>query len=98
MLNRLLRQQLLHLADAEELKRRLDDAVEEEGKVNEQTKADDLQPLECLPAETERDHPDEKRAARVDGGAGGGAHRAGYGEAKEIEAAVKESGVSVAFC
>lgn len=91
MFNRLLRQQLLHLADAEEFERRLDDAVEQESKVDEQAEADDLEPLERLPAEAERDDPDEERAARVDGGAGGGAHAAGYGETEEVEATVRRN-------
>ena len=69
MFNRLLRQQLLHLSNAEELEGGLDDAVEEESEVDEQREADHLEPLEGFPAETERDHPDEERAACVDGGA-----------------------------
>lgn len=53
VLDWLLGQEFLNLINLEELKRRLDDAVEEEGEVNKQDKADDLQPLESLPAEAE---------------------------------------------
>lgn len=79
MLNRLLGKELLDLADAQKLKGRLHDAVEEEGKVDEQGKAEDLQPLKCLPAEAEGHHPDEEGAAGVDRRARGGAHAAGHG-------------------
>lgn len=89
VLHWLLGQQLLDLLlGPQELKGRLDDAVEEEGEVDEQGEADDLQPLERLPAEAERDDPDEERPARVDGRAGGGADAARDGEAEEVEAAV----------
>ena len=98
MLNRLLRQQLLHLPDAEELEGGLDDAVEQESKVDQQDEADNLQPLKCFPAQAERDHPDEERAARVDGGARGGAHAAGYGETEEVEATVEKVSVSGCCC
>jgi hypothetical protein len=87
MLNRLLREQLLDLLDAEELKRRLDDAVEQEGEVDEECKPGNLQPLECLPAQAERDDPDEQGAARVDGRPRGSADAARDGEAEEVEAA-----------
>lgn len=70
----LLGQQLLNiLIGPQELKGRLDDAVEQEGEVDQQGEAKDLQPLECLPAEAERDDPDEEGPAGVDGRAGGGA-------------------------
>jgi hypothetical protein len=88
MLNRLFRQELLHLSHAEELERRLNDAVEEEGEVHQESETDNLQPLERLPAEAERDHPDEQGTAGVDGGARRGADAAGDGEAEEVEAAV----------
>ena len=87
MLDRLLGKQLLDLLDAEEGKGRLDDAVEQESKVDEQHEAGDLQPLERLPAEAERDDPDEEGAARVDGGARRGADAARDREAEEVEAA-----------
>lgn len=76
MLDRLLRQQLLdRLPRLEELERRLYQAVEQEGKVHQQGKSDYLQPLERLPAESERDDPDEQRTARVDGGPRRGTNR-----------------------
>jgi len=67
MLDGLLGQQLLNFLDLEELQRRLDNTVEEEGEVDEQGEANHLQPLECLPAKTEGDNPDEEGAARVNG-------------------------------
>ena len=87
MLDGLLGQQLLDLLDAEEGEGRLDDAVEQEGEVDKQHEAGDLQPLERLPAEAERDDPDEEGAARVDGGARRGADAARDGQAEEVEAA-----------
>jgi hypothetical protein len=89
VLNRLLRQQLLDLLlRLEAPERRPDDTVEEEGEVHEEGEADDLEPLERLPAEAEGDHPDEEGAARVDGRAGGCADAAGDGESEEVEASV----------
>lgn len=86
MLDRFFGEQLLDLLPgAQELERGLDDAVEEEGEVDEEREAGDLQPLEGLPAEAERDHPDEEGAAAVDGGARGGADAAGDGEPEEVE-------------
>ncbi len=93
MLDRLFREQLLNLLDAQALERGLDDAVEEESEVDEQGEAEDLQPLESLPAEAERDDPDEEGAAGVDGGARGGGDAARDGEAEEVEAAA--GGVSI---
>ena len=87
MLDRLLGQQLLHgFPRLEELKRRLDEPVEEERKVHQQGKAEHLQPPEPLPAEAERHDPDEERPARVDGRPRRGAHAPGDGESKEVEA------------
>jgi len=89
MLHRLLGQQLLHLLlGLQELKGRLDDAVEQEGEVDEEGEAGHLQPLERLPAEAERDDPDEEGPAGVNGRAGGGADGPRDGEAEEVEAAV----------
>lgn len=51
------------------LERRAHNIIEQKGTVNEQRKASDLQPLEILPAEGQRDEPDEERAAGVDGAA-----------------------------
>lgn len=67
VLDGLLGKQLLDLLDLEELKGRLDNAIEEEGEVNKQGKADNLQPLECLPAQAKGHDPDEQGTARVDG-------------------------------
>ena len=86
VLDRLLRQQLLNLLDLEKLKGRLDNAVEEEGKVDEKDEAHHLQPLECLPAQTERDQPYEQGAAGIDGRASGGADRSCHRDAEEVEA------------
>lgn len=86
MFNRLLRQQLLDLLHTQKLERRLHEAVEQESEIHQHGKADDLQPLERLPTEAERDDPDEERAARVDSRARGGADGAGDGEAEEVEA------------
>ena len=88
MLDGLLGKQLLYVgARLEESEGRLDDAVEEEGEVDEQREAADLQPLERLPAEAQRDDPDEQRPARVDGRARRGADVARDREAEEVEAA-----------
>lgn len=87
MLDGLLGKKLLDfLIDLEELEGRLDNAIEKEGEVDEEAETDDLQPLERLPAEAERNDPDEKGTAGVDGGSRGGAHTTGDGDAKEVEA------------
>lgn len=90
VLNGLLGQQLfdLGLINLEELEGRIDNAVEKEGKVDEQGKSEDLQPLECLPAQAEGDDPDKERAAGVDGRAGRGGDAAGDGETKKVEATI----------
>lgn len=83
----LLRQQLLDLLlGLEELKRRRDNAVEEEGEVYQQNEAQNLQPFERLPAKAERHDPDEERAACIDRRAGRGADGARNGQAEEVEA------------
>lgn len=88
MLNRLLGQKLLRvLFRLQPPKRRVHDAVEQEGEVDEQCEAHDLQPLERLPPKPQRDDPDEECAARVDCGARRRTDGAGYGEAEEVEAA-----------
>ena len=68
MLDGLLGEELLDLGivGAEEGERGANDAVEEEGEVDEEGEAGDLEPLEGLPTEPERHHPDEQRPARVD--------------------------------
>ena|SRR5690349_12426568 len=93
MLNRLLRKQLLDLPDTEELKRRLNNAVEEESEVNEQGEAYNLQPLERLPAETERNDPNEEGSACIDSRTRGGADTACHGQSEEVEA--PETAVSI---
>ncbi len=70
VLDRVFWQQLLWvflLALDARLQWRRDDVVEDEGAINEEHEAEDLQPLERFPAQAERDYPDEERAARVDG-------------------------------
>lgn len=67
MLNRLLRQQLVNLlVHTKCLERRLDNAIEEEGKVDQKGETDNLEPLERLPAQTEGDDPDEQCSTSVD--------------------------------
>jgi hypothetical protein len=79
-------QQLLDLLHLEKLKGRLNEAVEQEGEVYKQSKANHLEPLERLPAEAEGDDPDEEGAACVDGGAGCSTDATSDREAKEVEA------------
>lgn len=93
MLDGLLGEQLLDLLDAEELQGRLDDAVEQEGEVDQEHEAHHLQPLEGLPAETKGHEPDEQGPARVDGRARGGADGAGDRDAEEVEATLRGKSV-----
>ena len=90
VLNRILRQQrlilLASLALHTALQRRSNQVVEQERAVHQQRKARDLQPLERLPAEAQRHHPDEQRAAGVDCRARRSGHSARDGEAEEVEA------------
>lgn len=53
MLDWVFGQELLDLlvGDLQELKRRLDDSVKQEGEVYEQSKAKDLEPLESFPTQ-----------------------------------------------
>lgn len=67
------------------LERRTDDVVEEEGAVNKHDKTEHLQPLESLPSEAERDDPNEKGAARVDGCTRRSRDSARNGKTKEVE-------------
>lgn len=86
MLNRLLWEELLNLLlSPEEFKRRLDNAIEQEGEINQQNKPDDLQPLERFPAQTEGDDPDEEGPAGIDSRAGGSTHCPSDGETKKVE-------------
>ena len=50
----------------------LHEFIEYRGPVDQKSKAEDLKPLESLPAKTQTYDPDEERAARVDGAARGG--------------------------
>ena len=87
MFNWLFGQQLLHVLPwSEKGKRRLDDTVEEEGKVDQHGETNDLELLEGLPAQTERDDPDKQGPASIDGRAGGSAYTTGNGQAKKVEA------------
>lgn len=61
------------------LQRGLDNIVEEERSVDEESEADDLKPFESLPAQAERDEPDEEGAAGVDCAAGGSRDGTGDG-------------------
>ena len=65
----------------------VDDLVEQRSSPDQQRETDDLQPLEGLPAQAQRDEPDEERAAGVDCAAGGGADLTGDGEPEEVETA-----------
>ena len=87
VLNGILGEELLEFSrGAQKLKGRLDDAVEHKGGVHEEAETYNLQPLEGLPAKTQRHDPDEQGSAGVDGGARRGAHGAGDGQTKEVEA------------
>lgn len=87
MLYGLLGQQLLHmLLGLEEFKGWGNDAIEEEGEVDQQDESDNLKPLERLPAEAERDDPNKERTASVDRRARGSADGARDGKPKEVEA------------
>jgi hypothetical protein len=75
MLNRILREKDLALSPVARqagLERGLDNVIEQECSVDEECKADNLEPLEGLPAQAERDKPDEEGTAGVDCAAGGG--------------------------
>jgi len=99
MFDRLLRQQTLPPtrppAFQTDPQRRPHDIIEQKRAVNEQHEAEDLQPFERLPAQRQRDEPDEEGAAGIDGGAGGGADGAGDGEAEEVEASFSTPFLSV---
>ena len=91
MLDRLLGEEFLDLGfvGAEEGEGGADDAVEEEGEVDEEGEAGDLEPLEGLPAEPERHHPDEQGPARVDGRPRRRAHVTRHREPEEVEASAR---------
>ena len=87
VLDRLLREKLLNLvAGAEAPQGRLNDAVEEERGIDEHGETHNLQRLERLPAEAERDDPDEERPAGVNGRPRGRTDGPRHGEAEEVEA------------
>jgi hypothetical protein len=71
-------------------RRRVDDLVEQHRAPDQQRETCHLQPLETLPAQAQRDEPDEKRAARVDCAACCGGDLARDGEAEEVETAGKK--------
>jgi hypothetical protein len=87
MLNWLLRQEFLRFPLNTSLEWRPHQIIEQESSVDKQRKTENLKPLERLPAESERDHPDEERAASVDGRARRRRDSARDTEAKEVEAA-----------
>lgn len=88
VLNRFLGQELLDLFiwDSEELQGRLNDTVEQEGEVNKQGEADNLEPLERLPTQAKGDDPDEKGSASVNGRSRSSTDAPCNGQAKEVEA------------
>lgn len=65
--------------------RRTNDIVEQECTVNKASETDDLKPFERFPAQSQRDEPNEKSAAGVDGAAGCGGDGACYRETEEVE-------------
>jgi hypothetical protein len=78
VLDGFLRQKLLNLFvwDLEEFERRLDNAIEQEGEVHKQSKADNLK-------------PDEQGSAGVDSGSGGSTDTSSDRQPKEIETTVE---------
>lgn len=91
MLDRLLRKQDLAFSSVRRetgLERGANDIIEEEGAVNEETEASDLEPFERFPAQAQWDEPDEQRTAGIDCAARGSGDGAGDGETEEIETAI----------
>jgi hypothetical protein len=86
MLNRILDEERLRLPLNPGLDRRPDQIVEQERAVYQQRESENLQPLECLPAQAKRHHPDEQRAAGVDSRARSCRDGARDRETKEVEA------------
>lgn len=86
MLNWILRQQHLRLPLDTRLERRPNQIVEQERAVHQQRKASHLQPLERLPAQAQRHHPDEQRAAGIDRRTRGSRDGARDRQAEEVEA------------
>lgn len=68
MLNGILGEQLLNfLIFTQELEGWLDNAVEDKGKVHQEGETQDLEPLECFPAQAQGDNPNEQGSACIDG-------------------------------
>jgi hypothetical protein len=88
MLNGILRQERLRPSLYARLERWPNEIVEQEGAVHKRRETCDLQPLECLPAKTERHDPDEQCAAGIDCGARCRRHGARDGKTEEVEATV----------
>jgi hypothetical protein len=86
MLNRILDEERLRLPLNPGLDRRPDQIVEQERAVYQERESENLQPLECLPAQAKRHHPDEQRAAGVDSRARSCRDGARDRETKEVEA------------
>lgn len=87
MLDRFFRKKLLSFCvGAQKFKRWLHEAIEQKGRINQQSKSGNLQPLERFPAKAERNDPDEERSASVNGGARGGTDGASNGQPEEVEA------------
>jgi hypothetical protein len=70
------------------LERRHDQVIEQECAVHQQRKSSDLQPLERLPAKTERHDPNEQCATGIDRGARCRRHGARDREPEEVKATV----------
>jgi hypothetical protein len=89
MLNWLLRQKLWRLfTGSKELKGWLHQTVEEKGRIDEKYEANHLKPLERLPAQPQRDEPDEKCPACVDGRSRGRTDASRHRQAEEVEATI----------
>lgn len=86
VLNWLFREQLFDLlVNSKKLERRLDQSIEKESEVHQQSETHNLEPLECLPTKSQRHHPDEQSSASVDGGSRGCTDGSGDGEPEEVE-------------
>lgn len=73
---------------AERLERRLDNAVEYKRGIHEHGETHNLEPLERLPAQAERNDPDKECPAGIDSRARGSTDIAGDGKTEEVEATV----------
>jgi hypothetical protein len=89
MLNRFLGKQDLSLpalARQTSLKRGLDDIVKQESSIDKKPEANDLEPLESLPAQSKRNKPNEKRAASIDRATRRGRDSTSNRQTKEVKA------------